>query len=267
MRMGASRTCRRPTPSGHPPGSQARGRDALRTLFRAAPALGMAVVRRDHLLFAPQVHNQGLATSISILVKPMGQIRTPLPSQVAGRMEQLPGWNNYLGSNLRPQTTRALTLPIELRGASTSDDDVHKERALHLQFRILTAQDIKGCLCTVLQVLKFGPASETGTLLGNLPGGGWKWHGAAVGAAGGALVSIAIGINNYWWCGELGSAVGAMVDGLRRGDQVVTQGGLIGKVSKVKEDNEIEVELAEGVKVRVVKSTVAQVLNKTEPAK
>ena len=59
----------------------------------------------------------------------------------------------------------------------------------------------------------------------------------------------------------------AMVDGLRRGDQVVTQGGLIGKVSKVKEDNEIEVELAEGVKVRVVKSTVAQVLNKTEPAK
>ena len=35
------------------------------------------------------------------------------------RMEQLPGWNNYLGSNLRPQTTRAVTLPIELRGAST----------------------------------------------------------------------------------------------------------------------------------------------------
>jgi len=59
----------------------------------------------------------------------------------------------------------------------------------------------------------------------------------------------------------------AMVEALRRGDQVVTQGGLIGKVSKVKEDNEIEVELAENVKVRVVKSTVAQVLNKTEPAK
>ncbi len=59
----------------------------------------------------------------------------------------------------------------------------------------------------------------------------------------------------------------AMVEALRRGDQVVTQGGLIGKVSKVKEDNEIEVELSEGVKVRVVKSTVAQVLNKTEPAK
>ncbi|MFK7876475.1 MAG: preprotein translocase subunit YajC [Paracoccaceae bacterium] len=59
----------------------------------------------------------------------------------------------------------------------------------------------------------------------------------------------------------------AMVEALRRGDQVVTQGGLIGKVSKVKEDNEVEVELAEGVKVRVVKSTIAQVLSKTEPAK
>ncbi|WP_170770420.1 preprotein translocase subunit YajC [Ruegeria lacuscaerulensis] len=60
----------------------------------------------------------------------------------------------------------------------------------------------------------------------------------------------------------------AMVEAVRRGDQVVTQGGLIGKVSKVKEgENEIEVELAEGVKVRVVKSTIAQVLNKTEPAK
>jgi preprotein translocase subunit YajC len=60
----------------------------------------------------------------------------------------------------------------------------------------------------------------------------------------------------------------AMVAALRRGDQVVTQGGLIGKVTKVKEDgsNEIEVEIADNVKVRVVKTTVAQVLSKTEPA-
>ena len=57
-----------------------------------------------------------------------------------------------------------------------------------------------------------------------------------------------------------------MVEALRRGDQVVTQGGLIGKVVKVKDDNEVEVELAEGVKVRVVQSTIAQVLSKTEPA-
>ena len=57
-----------------------------------------------------------------------------------------------------------------------------------------------------------------------------------------------------------------MVGSLRRGDMIVTQGGLIGKVTKVKEDNELEVELSEGVKVRVVQSTVAQVLSKTEPA-
>ena len=58
----------------------------------------------------------------------------------------------------------------------------------------------------------------------------------------------------------------ALVAGLRRGDQVVTQGGLIGKVSKVKDDAEIEVEIAEGVKVRVVRQTITQVLSKTEPA-
>lgn len=59
----------------------------------------------------------------------------------------------------------------------------------------------------------------------------------------------------------------AMVTAVRRGDQVITQGGLIGKVVKVKDDNEVEVELAENVKVRVVKSTIANVVSKTEPAK
>ena len=58
----------------------------------------------------------------------------------------------------------------------------------------------------------------------------------------------------------------AMVEGVRRGDQVVTAGGLIGKVVKVKDDNEIEIELAQGVKVLAVKSTLSQVLTKTEPA-
>ena len=57
----------------------------------------------------------------------------------------------------------------------------------------------------------------------------------------------------------------ALVAALRRGDQIVTQGGMIGKVTKVKEDNEIEVEIATGVKVRVIKSTVVSVLSKTEP--
>jgi len=57
----------------------------------------------------------------------------------------------------------------------------------------------------------------------------------------------------------------AMVDALSRGDQVVTQGGLIGKITKVKEDNEVEVEIAKDVKVRVVQSTIVNVLSKTEP--
>ena len=57
-----------------------------------------------------------------------------------------------------------------------------------------------------------------------------------------------------------------MVSALRRGDQVVTQGGVIGKVTKVKDDDEVEVEISKDVKVRVVKSTVVNVLSKTEPA-
>lgn len=59
----------------------------------------------------------------------------------------------------------------------------------------------------------------------------------------------------------------AMVTGLRRGDQVVTSGGLIGKVTRVDDQkNEIEVEIAPNVRVRVVRSTVSQVVSKTEPA-
>ena len=59
----------------------------------------------------------------------------------------------------------------------------------------------------------------------------------------------------------------AMMDALRRGDQVLTQGGIVAKVSKVNEDGTIEVEIAEGVKVKVLKHTILQVMNKTEPAK
>ena len=57
----------------------------------------------------------------------------------------------------------------------------------------------------------------------------------------------------------------AMIEAVRRGDQVVTGGGLIGKVTKVAE-GEVEVEIAPSVKVRVVKSTITQVVSKTEPA-
>lgn len=59
----------------------------------------------------------------------------------------------------------------------------------------------------------------------------------------------------------------AMVSALRRGDQVITQGGIVGKVVKVKDDGELEVEIADGVKVRVIQSTIATVVSKTEPAK
>lgn len=58
----------------------------------------------------------------------------------------------------------------------------------------------------------------------------------------------------------------AMVEALRRGDQVVTSGGIVGKVVKVQEDGLVEVEIADGVKVKVVKHTITQVMNKTEPA-
>lgn len=58
----------------------------------------------------------------------------------------------------------------------------------------------------------------------------------------------------------------AMVAAVRRGDIVITQGGVVGKVVKVKDDNEVEVEIAENVKVRVIKSTIASVTSKTEPA-
>lgn len=55
-----------------------------------------------------------------------------------------------------------------------------------------------------------------------------------------------------------------MVEGLKRGDKVVTQGGMIGKITKVDEVT-AKVELAEGVVVEVIKSTISEVRNRTEP--
>lgn len=57
-----------------------------------------------------------------------------------------------------------------------------------------------------------------------------------------------------------------LVEAVRRGDRVVTAGGLIGSVSKVVSDTELQVEVADGVRVRVVRSTIQDVLSKTEPA-
>lgn len=57
-----------------------------------------------------------------------------------------------------------------------------------------------------------------------------------------------------------------MVDGVRRGDSVVTAGGLLGKVTKVRDDGMVQIEIAPEVKVEVVKSTISEIRGKTEPA-
>ena len=56
----------------------------------------------------------------------------------------------------------------------------------------------------------------------------------------------------------------AMVQGLKRGDEVITSGGIIGVVDKVGEDDKIEVRLADNVTVQIVKSTITSLLKKEE---
>jgi preprotein translocase subunit YajC len=59
----------------------------------------------------------------------------------------------------------------------------------------------------------------------------------------------------------------SMVRALRRGDTVVTNGGLVGKVTKVVDDDQIEVEISDGVRVRQMRSMVSDVRAKGEPVK
>lgn len=58
-----------------------------------------------------------------------------------------------------------------------------------------------------------------------------------------------------------------MIKALRRGDTVITSGGFVAKVTKVIDDNEIEIELAPETRVRLVRAMVAEVRAKGEPAK
>ena len=58
----------------------------------------------------------------------------------------------------------------------------------------------------------------------------------------------------------------AMITAVRRGDTVVTAGGIVGKITKVQDDGEVLVEIADGVKVRIVASTLTGVRAKGEPA-
>ncbi|WOI52002.1 preprotein translocase subunit YajC [Parvularcula sp. LCG005] len=57
-----------------------------------------------------------------------------------------------------------------------------------------------------------------------------------------------------------------MVKGVQRGDQVVTSGGILGKVVRASDGDEIVVEIAEGVQVTVVKQTLTDVRSRTQPA-
>jgi preprotein translocase subunit YajC len=58
-----------------------------------------------------------------------------------------------------------------------------------------------------------------------------------------------------------------MVKNVRRGDILVTSGGLVGKVTKVVDDDQVEIEIADGVRVRQVRSMVTDVRAKSEPVK
>jgi preprotein translocase subunit YajC len=58
----------------------------------------------------------------------------------------------------------------------------------------------------------------------------------------------------------------AMLQALRRGDRVVTGGGILGTVNRVVNDSEVEVDIANNVRVRVLRSTITSVLAKPDPA-
>jgi len=53
-----------------------------------------------------------------------------------------------------------------------------------------------------------------------------------------------------------------MVQGIQKGDTVVTQGGILGKVTKVIDANEVQIEIAENVKVKIIRSMIAEVRSK-----
>jgi len=62
-------------------------------------------------------------------------------------------------------------------------------------------------------------------------------------------------------------AHGQLIKNVRRGDTVTTAGGLVGKVSRTIDDNEVEIEIAPNVKVRLLRGGIADVRSKGEPVK
>ena len=59
----------------------------------------------------------------------------------------------------------------------------------------------------------------------------------------------------------------AMVESLKRGDEIITSGGIIGVVERIMEDDRIEVIIGEGTKVQIIKSTITSLLKKEEVKK
>ena len=59
----------------------------------------------------------------------------------------------------------------------------------------------------------------------------------------------------------------AMVEALARGDNVVTAGGIVGKVARIIDGDKAEIQISDNVTIQVIKSTISQVLSKTEPKK
>jgi len=59
----------------------------------------------------------------------------------------------------------------------------------------------------------------------------------------------------------------AMIGAVKRGDRIVSAGGIIGVISKVVDESEVQVEISEGVKVRLLRSSINDILNRSEPAK
>ncbi|MCT4657094.1 MAG: preprotein translocase subunit YajC [Cohaesibacter sp.] len=57
-----------------------------------------------------------------------------------------------------------------------------------------------------------------------------------------------------------------MIAAVRRGDTIVTTGGIVAKVTKVIDDNEIQAEISEGVKVKIMRKAIAELRSKGEPA-
>ena len=59
----------------------------------------------------------------------------------------------------------------------------------------------------------------------------------------------------------------AMVSALKRGDDVITSGGIVGKIEKVYEDDKVDLSISEGVTIKIIKSTVQSLLNSTNTKK